>query len=75
MFHYCARRPAFKTFLSRSSTTPAWRHLACYVVPVTFLSFFFNIPMFMNLQRSWMANTLYVKINLWLRVVSVKKNP
>ena len=31
-------------------TTPPWKHLCYYIVPVTLLSFFFNIPMFMNLQ-------------------------
>eukprot|EP00094_Tigriopus_californicus_P000295 TCALIF_00285-PA protein Name:"Similar to FR FMRFamide receptor (Drosophila melanogaster)" AED:0.21 eAED:0.21 QI:91/0.57/0.37/0.62/0.57/0.75/8/0/476 len=50
-------------------TTPPWKHLSYYVVPVTLLSFFFNIPMFMNLDPSWMLNPTYVKINLWLRVL------
>ena len=31
-------------------TTPSWKHLSFYLVPVTLLSFFFNIPMFINLQ-------------------------
>ncbi len=31
-------------------TTKRWKHLASYVVPVTVLSFFFNIPMFLNLK-------------------------
>ena len=31
-------------------TTDWWKHLGYYVVPVTILSLFFNIPMFINLQ-------------------------
>ena len=30
--------------------TKWWKHLACYVVPVTLLSIFFNIPLFINLK-------------------------
>ena len=31
-------------------TTARWKHLAMYIAPVTAMSFFFNIPMFINLQ-------------------------
>lgn len=31
-------------------TTPRWKHLAMYIVPVTALAIFFNVPMFLNLQ-------------------------
>lgn len=50
-------------------TTPRWKHLAMYIAPVTIFSLFFNIPMFINLQRRWMTNALYVKINLYLRAI------
>jgi hypothetical protein len=33
-------------------TTSRWKHLALYVVPVTILSFLFNIPTFLNLDVS-----------------------
>ena len=38
-------------------TTPPWKHLSYYIVPVTFLSFFFNIPMFINLQVRQFSRT------------------
>ena len=31
-------------------TTPWWKHLSYYVLPVSILSLIFNIPMFINLQ-------------------------
>ena len=70
-------------------TTPWWKHLSYYVVPVSILSLIFNIPMFINLQvctissnidqisymiltfpqRSWMKNTTYLEVNLYLRML------
>ena len=29
-------------------TTPRWKHLAMYIVPVTALAIFFNVPMLLN---------------------------
>ena len=52
-------------------TTARWKHLCAYIAPVTAMSLFFNVPMFINLQRRWMENALYVKINLYLRAVSL----
>ena len=42
----------FSTFQYRVHLrlTKWWKHLAYYIVPVTFLSFFFNIPLFINLK-------------------------
>ena len=41
-------------------TTDWWKHLGYYVVPVTILSLFFNIPMFINLQVIIYCNMYYV---------------
>jgi len=49
--------------------TKWWKHIAYYVVPVTFCSFFFNVPLFINLQQSWMEDVTYLKINLYLRML------
>ena len=51
-------------------TVPRWKHLVNYIVPVILVAVFFNIPMFINLQKEVMKNALYVKINLYLRGVS-----
>ena len=48
---------------------PRWQHLVNYIVPVILVAVFFNIPMFINLQKEMMKNALYVKINLYLRGV------
>ena len=50
-------------------TVPRWKHLVNYIVPVVLVAVFFNIPMFINLQKEMMKNALYVKINLYLRGV------
>ena len=44
-----------------------WKHLAKYIVPVLILSVFFNVPIFINLKKEMLKNSLYVKVNLYLR--------
>ena len=41
-------------------TTAWWKHLAYYVVPVTLLSLFFNVPMFINLQVYTYIHIYYI---------------
>lgn len=50
-------------------TTSKWRHLTRYFVPVTFFSFFFNIPAFFNMDKSRLDNPLYAKFNLFYRLL------
>ena len=49
-------------------TTRWWKHLAFYVVPVTLLSFFFNIPMFLNLKVIQQSRQKNLKRFLGLKV-------
>merc|ERR1711962_1540082 len=50
-------------------TTPRWRHLCRYYIPVMLCSILFNIPTFINIERSWLENNpLYRKINLYYRI-------
>jgi len=65
--HFAIRSP--HRYRIHIRTTPWWKHLSYYVVPVTVLSLIFNIPMFINLQRSWMKNTTYLEVNLYLRML------
>ncbi len=48
--HFAIRSP--HQYRIHIRTTEPWKHLSFYIVPVTILSFFFNVPIFINLQVS-----------------------
>ncbi len=50
-------------------TVSRWRHLAKYIGPVLLVSVICNIPMLINLKKEILKNSLYVKVNLYLRAV------